>query len=107
MTRVTTDVDALNEMFTSGVVSIFEDICCVGRNSRRHVSDELEAGADHLCGASVLAYATKLFRIECAIRSAEFGVDCAHRCAPAGHVSGMVVLRLFNREKKAFKTFPT
>src|SRR5207342_2165645 len=26
VTRVTTDVDALNEMFTSGVVSIFEDI---------------------------------------------------------------------------------
>ena len=26
VTRVTSDVDALNEMFTSGVVSIFEDI---------------------------------------------------------------------------------
>jgi ATP-binding cassette subfamily B multidrug efflux pump len=26
VTRVTTDVDALNEMFTAGVVSIFEDI---------------------------------------------------------------------------------
>src|SRR5438045_7261167 len=26
VTRVTTDVDAVNEMFTSGVVSIFEDI---------------------------------------------------------------------------------
>lgn len=27
MTRVTTDVDALNELFTSGVISIFGDIC--------------------------------------------------------------------------------
>jgi ATP-binding cassette, subfamily B, multidrug efflux pump len=27
MTRVTTDVDALNELFTSGVISVFEDIC--------------------------------------------------------------------------------
>src|SRR5262249_2174476 len=26
VTRVTTDVDALNEMFTAGVVSIFEDV---------------------------------------------------------------------------------
>ena len=26
VTRVTTDVDALNDMFTSGVVSIFEDV---------------------------------------------------------------------------------
>ena len=28
VTRVTSDVDALNEMFTSGVVSIFEDSSC-------------------------------------------------------------------------------
>ncbi len=27
MTRTTTDVDALNELFTSGVISVFEDIC--------------------------------------------------------------------------------
>ena len=27
MTRVTTDVDALNELFTSGVISVFEDLC--------------------------------------------------------------------------------
>ncbi len=30
MTRVTTDVDALNELFTSGVISIFGDICTLG-----------------------------------------------------------------------------
>ena len=27
MTRVTSDVDALNELFTSGVISVFEDVC--------------------------------------------------------------------------------
>jgi len=30
MTRVTTDVDALNELFTSGVISIFGDVCALG-----------------------------------------------------------------------------
>src|SRR5258708_39245265 len=40
VTRVTTDVDALNEMFTSGVVSIFED------RSEEHTS-ELQS-PDHL-----------------------------------------------------------
>ena len=30
VTRVTTDVDALNEMFTAGVVSIFEDVFVLG-----------------------------------------------------------------------------
>jgi ATP-binding cassette subfamily B multidrug efflux pump len=30
MTRVTTDVDALNELFTAGVISIFGDVCTLG-----------------------------------------------------------------------------
>lgn len=30
MTRVTTDVDALNELFTAGVISVFGDICTLG-----------------------------------------------------------------------------
>jgi ATP-binding cassette subfamily B multidrug efflux pump len=33
VTRVTTDVDALNEMFTAGVVSIFEDVYSYSRAS--------------------------------------------------------------------------
>lgn len=30
MTRVTTDVDALNELFTAGVISVFGDVCTLG-----------------------------------------------------------------------------
>jgi ATP-binding cassette subfamily B multidrug efflux pump len=46
VTRVTTDVDALNEMFTAGVVSIFEDVFVLD------AEDEVVAGIDHLCRAA-------------------------------------------------------
>ena len=52
VTRVTTDVDALNEMFTAGVVSIFEDVFVLAGIIAHHDEDELEAGADHLRRAS-------------------------------------------------------
>ncbi len=49
VTRVTTDVDALNEMFTSGVVSIFEDVFVLAGIISDHAHDERQAGAHHLC----------------------------------------------------------
>ena len=36
VTRVTSDVDALNEMFTSGVLAIFEDIFILALHRRHH-----------------------------------------------------------------------
>ena len=48
VTRVTTDVDALNEMFTSGVVAIFEDVFVLAGIVVIMLQDELAAGADHL-----------------------------------------------------------
>ena len=38
MTRVTTDVDVLNDMFTSGVVSIFGDVFTLGGHHDRAAS---------------------------------------------------------------------
>ena len=48
VTRVTSDVDALNEMFTSGVVSIFEDVFVLAGIVCHHAAHELEPGADYL-----------------------------------------------------------
>ena len=52
VTRVTSDVDALNEMFTAGVVSIFEDIFVLIGHHRHHAQHELAAGADHVRGTA-------------------------------------------------------
>ena len=45
MTRVTSDVDALNEMFTSGVLAIFEDVFVLAFIVIMMLQDELAAGA--------------------------------------------------------------
>ena len=51
VTRVTSDVDALNDMFTGGVVAIFEDIFVLAASSSS-CSHELAAGADHVRGVA-------------------------------------------------------
>ena len=45
MTRVTTDVDALNDLFASGVITVFGDILDARRHHDRDARDELAAGA--------------------------------------------------------------
>ena len=53
VTRVTTDVDALNEMFTSGVGVDLRRLLRARRHSGHHALHELEAGADYVCRAAV------------------------------------------------------
>ena len=48
VTRLTSDVDALNEMFTSGVFAIFEDVFVLLGHRLRHAAHELVARADRL-----------------------------------------------------------
>ena len=53
MTRVTSDVDVLNDLFTSGVVTIFSDMFALARHHGDHAVDELAARACHLSRAAV------------------------------------------------------
>ena len=52
MTRVTTDVDVLNELFTSGVVSVFGDVFTLHRHHGRPHLDGLAPGAGRVLGAA-------------------------------------------------------
>ncbi len=52
VTRLTSDVDALNEMFTSGVFAIFEDVFVLHPHRGHHAAHELVAGPDRLCRAA-------------------------------------------------------
>ena len=54
MTRVTTDVDAVNELFTSGVVTVFGDLFTLLRDHGRDAGHELAPGARHLRGDPAL-----------------------------------------------------
>jgi len=106
VTRVTTDVDALNEMFTSGVVSIFEDIFVLAGIMAIMLSVNWKLALITFSVLPFIAFATKLFRDRVRDSYRRIRVAIARINAHLQeHVSGMVVLQLFNREKKAFKTF--
>jgi len=106
VTRVTTDVDALNEMFTSGVVSIFEDIFVLAGILAIMLRVNWKLALITFCVVPIIAVATKIFRDRVRDSYRRIRVAVARINAHLQeHVSGMVVLQLFNREKKAYETF--
>ena len=106
VTRVTTDVDALNEMFTSGVVSIFEDVFVLAGivAIMLHMNEKLALIT--FAVMPLIIYATRIFRDKVRDSYRRIRVAIARINAYLQeHVSGMVVLQLFNREKRAFNEF--
>jgi ATP-binding cassette subfamily B protein len=106
VTRVTTDVDALNEMFTAGVVSIFEDVFVLLGIILIMLNMNWKLALITFAVLPVIFYATSIFRDKVRdsyrrIRTAIARIN-AHL---QEHVSGMVVLQLFNRERRSFKKF--
>ncbi len=106
VTRVTTDVDALNEMFTAGVVSIFEDIFILAGIVAIMLNMNWKLALITFAVLPLIAVATKMFRDKVRDSYRRIRVAIARINAHLQeHVSGMVVLQLFNREKRAFKKF--
>src|SRR5712691_9596992 len=106
VTRTTSDVDALNEMFTSGVVSIFEDVFVLAGIVWFMLRMNRNLALITFAVLPLIAFATKIFRDKVRdsyrrIRTAIARINSYMQ----EHVSGMVVLQLFNREKRAFKKF--
>ena len=106
VTRVTTDVDALNEMFTAGVVSIFEDVFVLAGIIGIMMNMNWKLALITFAVLPLIIFATKIFRDKVRdsyrrIRTAIARINSYLQEA----VSGMLVLQLFNREKRAFKQF--
>jgi ATP-binding cassette, subfamily B, multidrug efflux pump len=106
VTRVTTDVDALNEMFTAGVVSIFEDVFVLAGIIAIMMEMNWKLALITFAVLPLIVYATKVFRDKVRdsyrrIRTAIARINSFLQEA----VSGMLVLQLFNREKRAFNKF--
>ncbi|HZP64600.1 MAG TPA: ABC transporter ATP-binding protein [Terriglobales bacterium] len=106
VTRVTTDVDALNEMFTSGVVSIFEDIFVLAGIVWIMLTMNAKLALITFAVLPVIAYATSIFRDKVRDSYRRIRVAIARINAYLQeHVSGMTVVQLFNREDRAFDKF--
>jgi ATP-binding cassette, subfamily B, multidrug efflux pump len=106
VTRVTTDVDALNEMFTSGVVSIFEDIFVLVGILGVMLCMNWKLALITFAVLPFIVYSTKVFRDRVRDSYRRIRVAIARiNSYLQEHISGMVVLQLFNRERKAYTRF--
>jgi len=106
LTRVTSDVDVLNEMFTSGVVAVFGDFFSLVFIVVVMLQLDWQLALVTFAVLPLIAIATSLFRRR--VR------DCYRRIRTAlarlnahlnEYVTGMAVVQLFNREDKSFAEF--
>ena len=106
VTRVTSDVDALNEMFTAGVVSIFEDIFVLLGILIIMLNMSWRLALITFAVLPLIFYATSIFRRKVRDSYRRIRVAIARINAYLQeHVTGIVVLQLFNREKRSYERF--
>jgi ATP-binding cassette subfamily B protein len=106
VTRVTTDVDALNEMFTAGVVSIFEDVFVLAGIFAIMLRMNWKLALITFAVLPLIFWATMIFRTKVRDSYRRIRVAIARiNSYLQEHVSGMLVLQLFNREKRSYQQF--
>jgi ATP-binding cassette subfamily B protein len=106
VTRVTSDVDALNEMFTSGVLAIFEDVFALSFIVAIMLEMSWPLALLTLAAIPGILYATQLFRQH--VRQSyrrQRAATAKINAFTQEYVSGMSVVQLFNREPRAFDDF--
>lgn len=106
VTRVTTDVDALNEMFTAGIVSIFGDLLLLAGIVT--VLFWLDWRLALVCFAIIplLLLLTSWFksRVRASFRAVRVKIAAINSYLQE-HISGMTVVQLFNREEASYDEF--
>lgn len=106
ITRVTNDVEVLNEMFSSGVVMVFSDVFTIIGILYFMFSMNWELALVSLSVLPLLFYGTFLFRKKAREAYREVRIQLARINAfMQEHITGMTVDQLFNREKKSYEKF--
>jgi ATP-binding cassette, subfamily B, multidrug efflux pump len=106
VTRLTSDVDALNEMFTSGVFAIFDDVFVLAGIVFIMLQMNWKLALLAFAVLPLIGGVTAIFRKH--VRSSYRRIRSAIARINAftqEHISGMTVVQLFNREQRAFNDF--
>ena len=106
VTRLTSDVDALNEMFTSGVLAIFEDIFTLSFIVAIMLSINWPLALLTLAVIPAILFVTGIFRAS--VRESyrrQRAATAKINSFTQEYVSGMAIVQLFNRERRAFSDF--
>ncbi len=102
VTRLTTDVDVLNELFTAGVVAIFGDLMSLSFIAVAMLSLSPPLTLATASIAPLVVGVTFLFRLAARDANRRIRVAIARINAYLQeHVSGMAVVQLFNHEAKS------
>ncbi len=106
VTRVTSDVDALNEMFTSGVLAIFEDIFVLTFIVIIMMRMSWPLALLAISVIPAILYVTRIFRrhVRDSYRRQRHATARINTFTQE-YVSGMSVVQLFNRERRAFNDY--
>jgi ATP-binding cassette, subfamily B, multidrug efflux pump len=106
MTRVTTDVDVLNDMFTSGVVSIFGDIFTLLGIMIVLVTMDWRLAVVAFAVLPLIALVTQWFRrnVRESYRTVRTWVARINAFLQE-HITGMSTVQLFRREARSFDRF--
>ena len=106
MTRLTTDVDALNEMFTAGVIVIFGDLAMIFYIVIWMFQVNWRLALVSFAILPLLIALTTWFRLGARSSFREVRVRIARINAfLQEHITGMPVVQLFNREEKEMRKF--
>ncbi len=106
ITRVTNDIEVLNEMFSSGIVMVFSDVFTIIGILYFMFSMNWELALVSLSVLPLLFYGTFLFRKKAREAYREVRIQIARINAfMQEHITGMMVDQIFNREGKSFEKF--
>ncbi len=102
MTRVTTDVDALNELFTSGVVSVFGDVFTLIAIMVAMLLLDWRLALVAFAVIPLIALVTQWFRVHVRATYREVRVLIARiNTFLQEHITGMSTVQLFRGERRA------
>ncbi len=106
ITRVTNDIEVLNEMFSSGIVMVFSDVFTIIGILYFMFSMEWKLALVSLSVLPLLFYGTFLFRKKAREAYREVRLQIARiNTFMQEHITGMMVDQVFNQEEKSFSKF--
>ena len=106
VTRLTNDIEVLNEMFSSGIVMVFADVFTIAGILIFMFSLSWQLALISLSVIIPLAYATIVFRKRVRVAYRDVRMLVARMNAfLQEHISGILVVKIFNKEEKTMKSF--
>ena len=106
LTRVTTDVDALNELFTSGVVSVFGDVFALMAVMVAMLLLDWRLALVAFAVIPLIAAVTQWFRVHVRETYRQVRLLIARiNALLQENITGMATVQLFRRESRSFASF--